>query len=60
MTTTKIPCDVCKKLVKHGEHYMGYGKTLCSVECFQEAGKTYKPNGDSNRGGGVGKERVSI
>lgn len=31
-------CEVCNK--KNAE-YVSYGKQLCSIECFREAGKTY-------------------
>lgn len=58
--TLKFTCDQCGKKAGANAKCLGYGKTLCSVECFREAGKTYKPNYDPSRGGGVGKESVTI
>ena len=51
-------CAICGKPVIVQNY--GYGVVTCSVACFREAGKKYKPNRDRNRGGGVGKERVTI
>ena len=35
-------CEVCNK--EEGDLYQGYGKkNLCSIECFREAGKDWKP-----------------
>jgi hypothetical protein len=55
-----MTCNVCKSEIPPGKEGYGYGKVVCSDECFQKAGETYKPNMDTNRGGGVGKQSVSI
>jgi DNA-directed RNA polymerase subunit RPC12/RpoP len=51
-------CAVCSQETEQVSH--GYGKTLCSQECFDKAKALFKPSTDKNRGGGIGKERVTI
>lgn len=53
-----MQCGQCGKDVKI--QMFGYGQIFCSIECFREAGKTYKPKNERNRGGGVGKDKVTI
>lgn len=56
-----MECEVCRKTVAKGDHSLGYGKILCSdLECFRAAGKGYTPSNDRNRGGGVGKNKITI
>ena len=45
-------CEQCGKETSDEQKCYGYEKKLCSIECFREAGKTYKPNGATDRGGG--------
>lgn len=53
-------CDICDDEIPEGKWGRGYGAIVCSDECFKEAGKTYKASTDRNRGGGVGKNKVTI
>lgn len=53
-------CDQCGAEIAQGKEAYGYGKVICSDECFRKAGEGYKPNMEKNRGGGVGKSKVSI
>ena len=49
---TMFTCEQCGKETSDEQKCYGYEKKLCSIECFREAGKTYKPNGATDRGGG--------
>lgn len=53
-------CEQCKQEKPDEQRMYGYEKTICSVECFRDAGKTYKPNMQTNRGGGGWNKTVSI
>lgn len=55
-----MQCDQCGDEIEEGAEGRGYGKVVCSDACFKEAGKTYRPNMEKNRGGGVGKTKVTI
>jgi len=40
-----MKCDICKKEVKAKNIGRGYGKFVCSNECFVLAGKNYDDKG---------------
>lgn len=53
-------CQQCHKEKPLAKKCYGYEKALCGTRCFKAAGKSYKPNGATNRGGGVGFGAISI
>lgn len=53
-------CDICKEEKPDEQKGRIYGKTLCSKECKDKAMETFTPSRDTNRGGGVGKDKVMI
>jgi len=40
-----MQCDICKKKVKKDKIGRGYGKFVCSQECFKKAGDDYVDKG---------------